>query len=119
MTDETWTHPESGRAYREDDPAVYFMKLAHGLRRECEEFIRHYDERLDGRDYLQQHLIWRSDPDRIARAMAHTIAALDKAYTAITVDRTLYEYGLGVRDEEWERKYGKVAVPESRCGGGD
>ncbi len=116
MTDEPYIHPASGRGYREEDPAVYFMKLAHALRRECEAFIHHYDTRLDGHDYLQQHLEWPSDPDRIARSMGHTIAALDKAYTAVTVDRMLHEYGLGVRDEEWERKYGTAPADRRPAG---
>ncbi len=108
MTEQGYIHPTSGREYHEEDPAVYFMKLAHALRRQCEDFIYHYDGRLKDTDYLQQHGVWPSDPDRIARSMGHTIAALDKAYTAVTVDKTMHEYGLGKRDEEWERKYGKV-----------
>lgn len=108
MTDKPeYIHPESGRAYREGDPAHYFAQLAQALRRQCEEFIRHYDERLAGRDYLNQHATWLSDPDRIARSMAHTIAALDKQYTAVTVNRDLHTYGLGRQDEEWQRKYGE------------
>lgn len=100
------THPDSGRVYREEDSAVRFAKLAHALRRQCDEFIRHYDTRLAGRDYLGQHLTWPSDPDRIARSMGHTIEALDKAYTDVTVDRSLWEWGLGEKDAEWQRKYG-------------
>jgi hypothetical protein len=111
VIDEAYTHPASGRTYREEDSAAYFARLAHALRRESEDFIHHYDTRLKGRDYLDQQREWLSDPDRIARAMAHTIAALDKAYTAVTVDRTMHEYGLGKRNEEWERKYGEVAEP--------
>ena len=105
---EDWTHPDSGRIYREEDPAVRFIKLAHALRRECEDFIYHYDQRMAGRDYLGQHLTWQSDPDRIARSMGHTIKALDEAYTAVTVNRYLHEYGLGKQDDEWQRKYGDL-----------
>jgi hypothetical protein len=102
-------HPDSGRVYRQEDPAVRFAKLAHALRRQCEQFIEHYDNRLAGRDFLQQHAIWPSDPDRIARAMGHTIASLDTAYTDIVVDRTMHEYGLGTQDDQWQRKYGTPA----------
>lgn len=111
MTDESYVHPASGREYREGDPAYRFAELARVLARECEAFTYHYDQRLKDRDYLGQQQEWLSDPDRIARAMAHTIEALDKACTAVTVDRTMHEYGLGKRDEEWERKYGEVIAP--------
>lgn len=105
---EGYEHPETGRIYREEDPTVYFIKLAHALRRECEDFIYHYDQRMAGRDYLGQHMTWSSDPDRIARSMGHTIEALNKAYTRVTVDKHLHEYGLGKQDEEWQRKYGEI-----------
>jgi hypothetical protein len=94
--------------YRDGDPAHHFAELARGLAEECRQFLYHYERRLDGRDYLAQHLEWLSDPDRIARTMGYTIAALDKAYTAVTVDRHLHEYGLGRQDDEWHRKYGNV-----------
>lgn len=103
-----YRHPASGRMYLEDDPAHYFARLLHILREECEQFIYHYDDRLKGEDYLDQYVTWPSDPDRIARAMKHTIESIDKAYTAITVDKTMPDYGLGQRDEEWHRKYGEV-----------
>lgn len=103
-----YIHPDSGRVYREGDPAHYFVQMAAGLRRQCEEFVHYYDTLMAGRDYLQQRTIWQGDPDRIARSMAHTIAALDKAHTAVVVDRDLHEYGPGRQDEEWQRKYGKL-----------
>lgn len=109
MTDQAYIHPDSGREYREGDPAHRFAQLAGVLARECESFLYHYERRLKDHDYLDQQREWVSDPDRIARAMAHTIKALDEAYTAVTVDRTMHEYGLGKCDEEWERKYGEVA----------
>lgn len=112
MEPETYVHPKSGRAYQEDDPATYFMRLAHALRQQCEAFIDHYDQRLADHDYLAQHTEWTSDPDRIARSMAHTIATLDKQYTAVTVDRDLHRFGLGRKDEEWQRKYGEVPRTE-------
>ena len=105
---EDWKHPETGRVYREEDPAVRFIKLAHALRRQCEYFIHHYDTRMAGRDYLGQYATWPSDPDRIARSMGSMIQSLDKAYTAITVDRSMHEYGLGEQDDEWQRKYGDM-----------
>lgn len=107
-----YVHPDSGRAYREDDPAVRFGKFAAALRRQCEEFIQHYDERMAGRDYLGQHVTWPSDPDRIARSIGRTVEALDKAYTDVVVDRSLWEWGLGEKDDEWQRKYGKVQPNE-------
>jgi hypothetical protein len=117
MPTEDYTHPTSGRVYREGDPAHRFAVLAAALERQCEEFRRHYQARLSGRDYLDQHLEWPSDPDRIARAMATTITELDKAYTAVTVDRDNWQYGLGQRDDEWERKYGDPASgPEPGTG---
>lgn len=103
-----YIHPASGREYREGDPAHRFAELGHVLAEECRQFLYHYEQRIDGRDYLDQHLEWQSDPDRIARAMAHTIAELDKAYSAVIIDRTMHVYGLGKRDEEWERKYGSA-----------
>ena len=108
MSEESYIHPASGREYREDDPAHRFAELTQVLARECESFLHHYERRLDGRDYLDQQREWLSDPDRIARAMAHTIAALDKAYTAVVVDQTMHEYGLGKQDDEWRRKYGAI-----------
>ena len=103
-----YVHPDSGRVYREEDPAVRFIKLAHALRQQCEDFIHHYDSRMAGRDYLGQHLTWPSDPDRIARSMGRMIESLDKSYTDVTVDRSMHEWGLGQKDEEWQRKYGPV-----------
>jgi hypothetical protein len=103
-----YVHPASGRTYREDDPARHFAQLAWVLAEEARRYIYHYERRLHGHDCLDQHLTWLSDPDRIARAMAHTIAALDKAYTAVTVDRDMHTYGLGTQDDEWQRKYGQV-----------
>ena len=108
VSENGYTHPESGRVYREGDPAHHFAQLTHVLAEECRQFLHHYGRRLEGRDYLTQQLEWPSDPDRIARAMAHTIEALDKAYTAVVVDRTMHEYGLGEQDGEWQRKYGDV-----------
>jgi len=108
MTPSEYVHPESGRLYREGDPAHHFALLAAGLARECETFLRHYNERLKNADYLAQYHEWPSDPGSIARSMAHTIEALDKAYTAITVDRDLHLFGLGRQDEEWHRKYGRL-----------
>ena len=108
MTKHDYTHPGSGRVYREDDPALYFARLAQALAAECEQFICYYETRLKGKDYLGQKREWPSDPDRIARSMGYTIAALDKAYTAVTVDEHLHEYGLGRQDDEWRRKYGDV-----------
>lgn len=105
MADE-YTHPDSGRIYREGDPAHRFAQLVAALNRQCEEFQQHHEARLAGKDYLQQHATWLSDPDRIARAMRSTLAAIDEAYTAVTVDRDLPSYGLGTQDEEWRRKYG-------------
>jgi hypothetical protein len=103
-----YVHPASGRTYREGDPAHHFALLAIALAEQARSYIDHYERRLDGHDYLDQHLTWLSDPDRIARAMAHTIAALDKAYTAVTVDRDMHMYGFGTQDDEWQRKYGQV-----------
>jgi len=114
---EDYTHPDGGRVYREGDPAHRFALLVLGLARECEQFLRHYERRLSGRDYLAQHREWLSDPDRIARAMATTIAELDKAYTAVTIDRDNWQYGLGRRDDEWERKYGPAPAPPSGTDG--
>jgi hypothetical protein len=101
-----YVHPDGGRTYREGDPAHHFATLARILAEQARQYIDHYERRMAGRDYLGQHLIWPSDPDRIARTMAHTIASLDKAYTAVVVDRDLPSYGLGQWDEEWQRKYG-------------
>jgi hypothetical protein len=106
--DPEFTHPESGRVYKESDPACYFAQLTRVLAEECRRFLYHFEGRLDGKDYLAQHLEWPSDPDRVARAMGATLAALDKAYTAVITDRTMHEYGLGRKDDEWERKYGEV-----------
>ncbi|MGH9250162.1 MAG: hypothetical protein ACRD0W_11665 [Acidimicrobiales bacterium] len=101
-----YKHPDSGRIYREGDPAHHFARLVAGLARECDEFLRHYRDRLADRDYLGQHSAWPSDPERIARAMAHTIAAIDRATTDVVVDRDAHRYGLGDQDDEWQRKYG-------------
>jgi hypothetical protein len=103
-----YVHPESGRSYREGDPALRFAKLTHGLARQCEEFLRHYYERLEDRDYLDQYVTWPSDPDRITRAMGATIDAIDSSYTEVSYDRTAWKYGLGKQDEEWHRRYGDV-----------
>lgn len=111
MSDPGYIHPESGREYRESDPAHHFGALTHVLAQQCERFLYHYNRRLKDHDYLEQQQTWPSDPDRIARSMAHTIDSLDKAYTAVVVDRTMHEYGLGKQDAEWERKYGKVEQP--------
>lgn len=107
---EDYVHPDSGRRYREGDPAHHFARLAGFLAEEARQFIEHYERRLKDRDYLAQHLEWPSDPDRIARAMAATIKKLDEAYTAVVVDRDMPNYGLGARDADWERKY----MPGSR-----
>jgi hypothetical protein len=109
----SYIHPDSGREYREGDPAHHFAQLSAALASQCERFLEHYRRRLDGHDYLQQYHEWLSDPGHIAQTMGYTIEALDKAYTAVTVDRTLHEYGLGKRDEEWERKYGRVSAPDN------
>ena len=103
-----YIHPKSGRVYREGDPAHHFAQLAAALRRQCENFVHYYDSQMGSRDYLAQRAIWLGDCDRIARSMADTIAVLDKAHTAIIIDRDLHEYGLGHKDEEWQRKYGPV-----------
>jgi hypothetical protein len=103
-----YVHPDSGREYREGDPARRFAQLTNVLAQECERYLHHYERRLEGKDYLAQHLEWPSDPDRVARAMGQTIADLDKAYTSVITDRTMHEYGLGKKDDEWERKYGEV-----------
>ena len=108
MATEDYRHPASGRIYREGDPAHRFAQLVHILANECGAFLDHHAHRLADRDYLKQHTEWSSDPERIARAMAHTIAELDKAYTAVVVDRDLPDYGLGSWDDEWQRKYGKT-----------
>lgn len=104
-----YTHPASGRTYREGDPAHRFAQLAQALAKQCDNFLHHYAGRLEGADYLDQHTEWLSDPDRIVRTMRHTIDALDEAYTAVTVDRDLHTYGLGEQDDEWRRKYGPLA----------
>lgn len=109
MTSEDYVHPASGRTYHEDDPAHYFALLVAGLARQCSDFLYHYERRLKDRDYLQQYGEWLSDPSSIARTMADTIERLDKAYTAVTCDRTLHQYGLAKQDDEWHRKYGDVS----------
>jgi hypothetical protein len=101
-----YAHPDGGRIYREGDPAHLFAVLARILAEQARQYIDHHERRMADRDYLGQHATWQSDPDRIARSMAHTIASLDKAYTAVVVDRDLPSYGLGQRDEDWQRKYG-------------
>jgi hypothetical protein len=106
MTNEDYVHPGSGRTYREGDPAHYFAELVRGLARECEDFLHHYGRRLEEQDYLAQFTEWPSDPGSIARSMGYTIESLDKAYTAVVVDKSLHLYGLGKQDEEWHRKYG-------------
>ena len=98
-----YVHPDGGRRYREGDPAHRFAQLAQFLANEAREFVDHYDRRLKDRDYLMQHTEWTSDPDRIAHAMAATIAELRKAYTATIVDRELT-----IMDDEWRRKYGST-----------
>lgn len=108
MTAESYIHPESGREYREDDPAHYFAVLASGLAEQCRQFLYHYEQRLKGSDYLAQYTEWLSDPGHLAQTMAHTIDRLDKAYTAVTVDKSLHQYGLAKQDDEWRRKYGDV-----------
>lgn len=110
MTDD-YIHPESGRAYREGDPAHRFATLAAALARQCRAFTDHYSRRLEGHDFLAQHAEWPSDPDRIARTMANTIAELDKAYTAVIGDRDAHKWGLVQRNDEWHRKYGEVEQP--------
>lgn len=112
----SYIHPESGREYRENDPAQHFAQLTDVLAQECERFLYHYKRRLEGKDFLAQHTEWPSDPDLVARAMGRTIEALDKAYTAVVVDRTMHEYGLGKKDEEWQRKYAVLPARE-RPGG--
>jgi hypothetical protein len=102
-----YAHPDGGRIYREGDPAHHFAELTRILAEQARQYINHYERRMAGRDYLGQHLTWLSDPDRLARSMGHTIAAIDKAYTAVVVDRDLPFYGLGQRDEDWQRKYGQ------------
>ena len=47
MTTGDYTHPASGRVYREGDPAHHFAQLARGLARECEHFLYHYGSRLE------------------------------------------------------------------------
>jgi hypothetical protein len=108
VSDEGYIHPGSGREYREGDPAQRFAELTRVLAEECRYFLHHYEQRLDGRDYLVQHREWPSDPDRIARAMGRTIEALDEAYTSVVADETMHQYGLGKKDDEWQRKYGVV-----------
>jgi hypothetical protein len=103
-----YQHPASGRVYRVGDPAHHFARLVQGLARQCESFLYHYERRLEAHDYLQQHIEWTSDPDRIARAMKETIAAIDQAYNHIIMERTMPDFGLGEQDEEWYRKYGSV-----------
>jgi hypothetical protein len=108
VSDEGYIHPGSGREYREGDPAHHFAVLVQALARECESFLHHYGQRLEGHDYLAQYREWPSDPDRIARAMGDTIEALDTAYTSVVADETMHQYGLGKKDDEWQRKYGVV-----------
>ncbi|MFI5973544.1 hypothetical protein [Streptomyces sp. NPDC051452] len=108
MPDNSFTHPASGRTYVEDDPAAHFATLVGVLARQCDAFLYHHQRRLKGLDYLAQHTEWSSDPSNIARTMAHTIEQLDKAFTAVVCDRTLHEYGLGQKDDDWQRKYGPV-----------
>lgn len=112
--DQLWRHPQSGRLYREGDPAHDFARLTHALHQMAAQFVDQYERRLAGRDYLVQHQMWDGDPDRIARLMADMIAKLDKAYTRVHANRTLPDYGLGQRDEEWQRRYGPVVeVPDA------
>lgn len=106
-----YIHPASGREYREDDPAARLASLTQAFARQCEQYLVHYERQLQGTDYMDQYRTWPGDPDRITRTMVRTAEAIDKAYTDVTADRTLHEYGLGKRDAEWERKYGKVEKP--------
>lgn len=106
-----YIHPQSGRTYREGDPAHRLARLAQTLASQCERYLDQYQRQLKDTDYLDQYRTWPGDPDRVARTMVRTIEAIDKAYTDVTSDRTMHEYGLGVRDAEWERKYGKVEQP--------
>jgi hypothetical protein len=98
-----YIHPDGGRRYRKGDPARRFAQLAAALAREADEFSRHYEQRMEDRDYLQQHSVWLSDPHRIAQAMASTIAAINEAYDAVNADKSLT-----VMDDEWRRKYGTI-----------
>jgi hypothetical protein len=112
MSDSGYSHPASGRLYREGDPAHHFAQLVQALARQCADFQYHYERRLKDFDYLAQHTEWPSDPERIARTMGRTIEQIDKAYTDVVCDRTMHEYGLGVQDDEWQRKYGDVPPRE-------
>ncbi|MGW1744567.1 hypothetical protein ACWCRD_02895 [Streptomyces sp. NPDC002092] len=113
MSDSGYSHPASGRLYREGDPAHHFAQLVQALARQCADFQYHYERRLKGCDYLAQQAEWPSDPERIARTMGRTIEQIDKAYTDVVCDRTMHEYGLGKQDVEWQRKYGNVS-PEGQ-----
>ena len=110
MTDQIWRHPASGRGYREGDPAHYFVIMARALRQQAEAFVAEYDRRLADRDYLDQHHAWwgNSDADRMVRLLIETTGDVNKAYTAVLRDRDMPDFGLGRRDEEWQRKYGPV-----------
>lgn len=103
-----YVHPDSGRVYREGDPAHYFAALARALSHQAGEFIRHYDAKMAGKDYLAQSGVWESDPNRIAQAMADTITKLGMAYRALQADKHAPGWGLGKYDDEWRRKYGDL-----------
>jgi hypothetical protein len=103
MSAEEYVHPDSGRRYREGDPAHRFAQLAAELNRLSEEFTHHYKQRLAGKDYLAQSVEWRSDPSRIAGSMHRVIEALNETDIAISKDW----YATAV-DDEWRRKYGTV-----------
>jgi len=106
-----YTHPKSGRTYREGDPAHHLAQLTQTLANQCERYLSEYRRQLADTDYLDQYHTWPGDPDRVARTMARTIEAIDKAYTDVCSDRTMHEYGLGKQDDEWHRKYGQVEKP--------
>ena len=108
MTDPGYIHPASGREYHEGDPAHRLARLTHALAGQCERFLDEYRRQLAETDYLDQYRTWPGDCDQVARTMARTIELIDKAYSDVTSDRTMHEYGLGKKDAEWERKYGPL-----------
>jgi hypothetical protein len=100
-----YQHPASGRTYCKGDPAHRFAQLVEAAAEQAQLFLDHVKQ-LDGLDYLDQHRRWVSDPDRSRRALAHILAELDSAYTAVVVDRDIRMYSMDVEDDEWQRKYG-------------
>jgi hypothetical protein len=94
-----YRHPESGRIYREGDPAHTYALACRAVEVAARELALEVT-RHAGSDYLTRAA---DHPYQGLVRMHGTLDWIDKAYTDLLVDREF-----STVDEEYQRKYGEL-----------